>query len=103
MKDKYLSYIGLAIKAGKCKMGSYACESEILYGKPRVVICSSMASERTVKKFEGLCTKINVPFLTVDDDMAQIGGIGTYLYCVTDKNLAEAIISNAAKDNHNSN
>ena len=53
-RDKVLSLIGLAMKAGKCASGEYMTESETKSGKAYLVVVAADASENTKKKF-GIC------------------------------------------------
>ena len=53
-RDKVLSLIGLAMKAGKCVSGETMTESETKSGKAKFVIVAGDASENT-KKNSGIC------------------------------------------------
>ena len=46
-RDKVLSLIGLAMKAGKCASGEYMTESETKSGKAYLVVVAADASENT--------------------------------------------------------
>ena len=48
-KDKVLSLIGLAMKAGRCASGEMMTESETKSGRAHLVIIASDASENTDK------------------------------------------------------
>ena len=50
-RDKVLSLIGLAMKAGKCVSGEAMTESETKSGKAKFVIVAGDASENTKKKY----------------------------------------------------
>ena len=54
-RDKVLSLIGLAMKAGRCTSGETMTESETKSGRARLVIIASDASENTKKKFRDMC------------------------------------------------
>ena len=54
-RDKVLSLIGLAMKAGKCVSGETMTESETKSGKAKFVIVAGDASENTKKKFGDMC------------------------------------------------
>ena len=60
-RDKVLSLIGLAMKAGKCVSGEAMTESETKSGKAKFVIVAGDASENTKKKFQNMCTYYEVP------------------------------------------
>lgn len=90
---KYLTYLGFALKAGKCAVGSYACQSVLKVGKAKVMLCSRLASERTQEKFRTLCGE-RVPFFLVEEDLSQVTGRAGNLFAVSDEHLAQAIIDN---------
>ena len=54
-RDKVLSLIGLAMKAGKCASGEYMTESETKSGKARLGICVNFT------KFQFVFTEIKIP------------------------------------------
>ena len=60
-KDKVLSLIGLAMKAGRCASGEMMTESETKSGRAHLVIIASDASENTKKKFRDMCKFYKVP------------------------------------------
>ena len=51
-RDKALSLISLAMKAGRCASGEMMTESEVKSGRARLVIVASDASDNTKKKFQ---------------------------------------------------
>ena len=54
-RDKVLSLIGLAMKAGRCTSGEMMTENETKAGNAKLVIVASDASENTKKKFRDMC------------------------------------------------
>ena len=66
-KDKVLSLIGLAMKAGRCTSGEMMTESETKSGRARLVIIASDASENTKKKFRDMCKFYKVPIYIYGD------------------------------------
>ena len=62
-RDKVLSLIGLAMKAGKCASGETMTESETKAGKAFLVIVARDASDNTKKKFRDMCKYYRVPFV----------------------------------------
>ena len=66
-RDKVLSLIGLAMKAGRCISGEVMTESEIKSGKARLVIVASDASDNTKKKFRDMCKFYRVPICFYGD------------------------------------
>ena len=53
-RDKALSLISLAMKAGRCASGEMMTESEVKSGRARLVIVASDASDNTKKKFTNI-------------------------------------------------
>jgi len=89
---KYLTYIGFAIKAGKCGVGATACESDLERSRTEILLCSNHASVRTREKFEMMCEQKGVEFRLVHEDIGMlIGKPGTYLFSINDKELSGAI------------
>ncbi|HJC44436.1 MAG TPA: ribosomal L7Ae/L30e/S12e/Gadd45 family protein, partial [Candidatus Mediterraneibacter gallistercoris] len=66
-RDKVLSLIGLAMKAGRCASGEMMTESETKSGRARLVIIASDASENTKKKFRDMCKFYKVPIYIYGD------------------------------------
>ena len=66
-KDKVLSLIGLAMKAGRCTSGEMMTERETKSGRARLVIIASDASENTKKKFRDMCKFYKVPIYIYGD------------------------------------
>ena len=74
-RDKVLSLIGLAMKAGQVVFSVEKC---IKSGKARLVIIATDASENTKKKFEDKCKFYHVPILiySTKEDLGMILGKG---------------------------
>ena len=66
-RDKVLSLIGLAMKAGKCASGETMTESETKAGKAFLVIVARDASDNTKKKFRDMCKYYRVPICFCGD------------------------------------
>ena len=93
-RDKVLSLIGLAMKAGKCVSGETMTESETKSGKAKFVIVAGDASENTKKKFTNMCTFYKVPMYlygTKDELGAAMGKEFRASLAVNDRGLAAAI------------
>ena len=65
--DKVLSFLGLAMKAGKVASGEYATEKAVKEGKAGVVLVAGDASENTKKKFRNMCEFYKVPIYFYGD------------------------------------
>lgn len=66
-RDKALSLIGLAMKAGRCVSGETMTESEVKSGRACLVLIASDASENTKKKFRDMCKFYKVPIYIYGD------------------------------------
>ena len=66
-RDKVLSLIGLAMKAGRCISGEMMTENETKAGKAKLVVVASDASENTKKKFRDMCKFYRVPICFYGD------------------------------------
>ena len=60
-KDRILSMLGLAAKAGKIVSGEFSTEKAIKSGKAFLVIVSEEASENTKKIFRDKCSFYEIP------------------------------------------
>ena len=93
-RDKVLSLIGLAMKAGKCVSGEFMTEREVKSGKACLVMAAADASDNTKKKFENMCAYYQVrlrSFLTKEELGRAIGKEYRACLAVLDENLARAI------------
>ncbi len=60
-RDRILSMLGLAEKAGKVASGEFSTEKAVKSGRAFLVIVSEEASENTKKKFRNMCSFYEVP------------------------------------------
>lgn len=60
-KDKILSYLGLATKAGRTVSGEFCVEKSVRQHRAKLVIVSEDASEASKKNFRNICTYYKVP------------------------------------------
>ena len=60
-RDKILSLIGLATKAGKIVSGEFSVEKAVKSDKAYLVIVAEDASDNTKKMFQNMCEYRNVP------------------------------------------
>jgi ribosomal protein L7Ae-like RNA K-turn-binding protein len=67
IKDKALSLIGLATKAGKTVSGEFMTEKETKSGKAAMVIVAEDASDNTKKNFNDMCKFYKVPIYFYGD------------------------------------
>lgn len=60
-RDRILSMLGLATKAGKVASGEFSTEKAVKSGSAFLVVVSEEASENTKKKFRNMCSFYQVP------------------------------------------
>ena len=93
-RNKVLSLLGLATRAGKIKSGSFLTEQAVKAGKAYLVLIAGDASENTKKLFRNMCSFYHTPFQVYGSKEALGRAIGkTYRasLAVTDQNFAKAI------------
>ena len=71
-KNKVLTYLGLATRAGKTVSGEFSVEKSLKQRKARLVVVSEEASENTKKKIRSICEYYKVP-LYVACSSAELG------------------------------
>ena len=94
-KDKILSYLGLATKAGQTVSGEFCVEKSVRQGKAKLVIVSKDASEASQKNFRNICTYYKVPlyFLGSREELgAACGKEARVSAAIEDEGLAMAAI-----------
>lgn len=74
--NKYISFLGLTKKAGKCIEGYNKCEDALRYNKCHLIILSDGVSDNTKEKFLRMANNKNVPIITGCDkyELAYILG-----------------------------
>lgn len=60
-KNKVISYIGIATKAGKTASGEFSTEKAVKEKKASLVVVATDASDNTKKMFTNMCTYYGVP------------------------------------------
>ena len=55
-KNKVMSYLGLATRAGKVQSGEFSTEKSVKSGRAALVMVAEDASDNTKKKFTNMCT-----------------------------------------------
>lgn len=94
-KDKILSYLGLATKAGQTVSGEFCVEKSVRQGKAKLVIVSKDASEASQKNFRNICTYYKVPlyFFGNREKLGAVCGKESRVsMAVLDEGLAKAVI-----------
>ena len=98
--NKILSLLGLAMKAGKVKIGEFAVEKAVKTGLAYLVIVSESASDNTKKKFGNMCLYYEVPIYyygSKEELGSCIGKEFRASLAVMDENFAKAIENEIGK------
>ena len=66
-RDKVLSALSLAAKAGKIKSGEFQTETAVKDGSALLVLLATDASENTKKKFHAACAYAGIPIVEYSD------------------------------------
>lgn len=93
-KSKTLSYLGLAMRAGKIVTGDEAVLKAVRSSEARLVVLAGDASDNTQKKFRDKCGTYDIPLVIAfhrDELGASIGKDQRVVLAVTDKGFAEMI------------
>ena len=94
-RDKVLSLIGLAMKAGRCASGEMMTENETKSGRAKLVIIASDASDNTKKKFRDMCKFYRVPIYFYGDKDTLGHAMGKEFrasLAILDEGFAEGIL-----------
>ena len=93
-RDRAISMLGLAAKAGKVKSGEFSTEKAVKSRKAFLVLVAEDASENTKKMFRDMCRFYRTP-LQIYGSKEQLGAaIGKEFrasLAITDEQLAKAI------------
>ena len=96
IKDKTLSMLGMAKKAGKTKDGSFLAERSIRSGSARLVILAGDASPNTKKKFTDRCRYRGIPvreYSDMDSIGACLGSGPKSVVSIEDDGFARAVLN----------
>ncbi|HWQ57888.1 MAG TPA: ribosomal L7Ae/L30e/S12e/Gadd45 family protein [Clostridia bacterium] len=91
--------LGLAMKAGKCAAGDFACEKLVRAGGARLVVLDGGASGNTKDKYRGMCARLGIPLIEVEDMGDAIGKPGRMIAAVADEGFARLIASAGQETN----
>lgn len=94
-KDRALSMIGLAAKAGKVASGEFSTEKAVKSYKGRLVIVAQDASDNTKKMFRDMCQYYDVPmqeFASKEELGHWIGKAYRASICILDEGFAKSIM-----------
>lgn len=93
--NKILSFLGIAMKAGKLRSGEFACEMAIKEGDAKLIVVASDASDNTKKKFNNSCKYYKVDYLefgTKEILSKSIGKDIRSVICITDDGFKNGIL-----------
>ncbi len=91
--------LGLAMKAGKCASGDFACEKLIKGGGARLVVLDATASASTKARYEGMCARAGVALIETQALGSAIGRPGRMVAVVTHESFAKLIATAHAAGN----
>ena len=94
MKNKYFSYLGMAMRAGKVVSGEDNVYKAVRKGEAKLVCLAEDASDNTAKKFQDKCRFYNVPFIQYGSREQlghSIGKTERVVMAVTEQGLAQMI------------
>ena len=94
-RNKVLSYLGLATRAGRVVSGEFCVEKSVRQRRARLVLVSEDASENSRKNFRNLCTYYKVPlyfFGSREELGAACGKEARVSAAIEDEGLANAAI-----------
>lgn len=94
-KDRVLSMLGMAAKAGRVESGEFSTEKAVKSGYGRLVIVAEDASDNTKKMFTNMCKYYEVPlviFGTKEELGHWIGKAYRASICILDEGFAKAVL-----------
>ena len=94
-RDKILSLLGLAAKAGRIASGEFSTEKAVKSGSAYLVVVSEEASENTKKMFRNMCSFYQVPMYLYESKEALGRAIGKQYrasLAVLDEGFAKSLI-----------
>ena len=62
-RDRVLSMLGMAARAGRIESGEFSTEKAVKSGRGRLVIVAEDASDNTKKMFKNMCDYYKVPLV----------------------------------------
>ncbi|MHB1315552.1 MAG: L7Ae/L30e/S12e/Gadd45 family ribosomal protein [Christensenellales bacterium] len=91
--EKLYALIGLAVKAGKCALGSFACEESLKRKKACLVVIDHSA-QNTIDKIRNHCG--DVPLIVLQNDRlgSVTGRQGLKVAAILDRGFAGSILEN---------
>ena len=72
-QDRIINAFGLAMRAGKCVLGTEMCVENIRNKKAKLVVAASDLSDNTIKRLSDSCNYHNVELIFVGADKIELG------------------------------
>ena len=94
-RDRVLSMLGMAARAGRIESGEFSTEKAVKTGRGRLVIVAEDASGNTKKMFTNMCKYYEVPlvvFGTKEELGHWIGKAYRASICILDEGFAKAVL-----------
>lgn len=94
-RNKVLSYLGLATRAGRVVSGEFCVEKSVRQHRAKLVLVSEDASETSKKNFRNMCTYYKVPlhfFGSREELGSACGKEARVSAAIIDEGLANAVI-----------
>ncbi|WAA10754.1 YlxQ family RNA-binding protein [Fervidibacillus albus] len=96
VREKWLSLLGLANRAGKIVTGEEFVIKEIQKGRAKLVVLTEDVSDQTLKKMKNKCSFYGVPLKQKGNRYALGAAIGKHArvcVAVTDEGFAKKLIT----------
>ena len=93
-RDKVLSLISLATKAGRCASGEFMTEGQTKSGRASLVVVAEDASDNTKKLFFNKCKYYNIPCFVYGSKQElgeATGNDSRASIAITDRGFSETI------------
>ncbi|MBQ9708495.1 MAG: ribosomal L7Ae/L30e/S12e/Gadd45 family protein [Firmicutes bacterium] len=95
MKNKVISYLGLARRAGKLVSGVNTCTVNMAKGRVKLMILAEDISDNSRNKIMKEIRRYNVPYVswgTIDEMSHAVGSEGRSVFAICDKGFADVIL-----------
>ncbi len=94
-RDRVLSMLGMAARAGRIESGEFSTEKAVKSGRGRLVIVAEDASGNTKKMFTNMCKYYEIPLMifgTKEELGHWIGKAYRASICILDEGFAKAVL-----------
>lgn len=102
MKNKVLTLLGFAAKAGKLSYGACACKTALKTRRSKAILCAENLSEKSLKEIAFFSGKSNVKVFSLSDisitDLSQAVGHKCGIISVNEKGFAQSLEEEIVND-----